>query len=390
MVTDARRLCSKLYYLVASVSLLWAVTQVYLLNKLMQTPQNQKDENPIGVSSIMHQSGPNSGLEPVRKRRFSDPSTLPLLTSLGPNFVTTTTGCRRARWVYQDNSLEQRWKDCAKDLKQQAFSIKVIPEDLKAYDTIYVPFKNLEKFVDQALDKIRVSVVIISGGQQIFSPPAETVERLLHSSYVQKWFCQNPVDPHHPKISPFPYGLQDLPHKHEESAKKLEMYKHFFLNYTTANINKSSGLSIYAGYIKTGPKRPNRDLVPHLEKKVPVEKYFADVAAHTYILAPNGDRPECYRHLEALGLGTVPITELDPFQYRHLNEGPIIYNTSTWDLNTLQLTLDPHPVVNRNMVLEEYWMEYVDFLVGHPLRWWDWYHFEPSLLEDILRRSDKD
>jgi hypothetical protein len=184
----------------------------------------------------------------------------------------------------------------------------------------------------------------------------------------------------------------------------MELYKQFFLNYTettssppvvtsstgTSTTNGTgTGTSIYMGYIRTGPKLPNREKVPRRSKSTSPEQYFADVAATTYILAPNGDRPECYRHLEALGLGTVPITELDPFLYRHLREGPVIYNTPTWDLDLLKETLDPRPVVNRNLILEEYWMDYIDFEAGRPLRWWDAKRKRPSFLDEILRRPDE-
>jgi hypothetical protein len=247
-----------------------------------------------------------------------------------------------------------------------------------------------------------LDVIILSGGQQKHIPSNKIIEALLNNSHVHHWFCQNPdlqggKDPYHSKISPFPYGLQDLPHNRAGSERLLELYKQLFLNYTetsppvmtSTSSTRTNGTSIYTGYIRTGPKLPNRDKVPHRSKSVSPEQYFADVAANTYILAPNGDRPECYRHLEAIGLGTVPITEMDPFLYRHLREGPVIYNTPTWDLDTLKETLDPHPIVNRNLVLEEYWMEYVDFEAGRPLRWWDIKHKRPSFLDEILLRTEE-
>jgi len=42
--------------------------------------------------------------------------------------------------------------------------------------------------------------------------------------------------------------------------------------------------------------------------------------------------------------------------------------------------LKTFPVVNRNMVFEEYWMEYVERVVEHPLRWWDRAQKQKSLL----------
>ena len=61
---------------------------------------------------------------------------------------------------------------------------------------------------------------------------------------------------------------------------------------------------------------------------------------------------ECYRHYEAIGLGVVPITQLDSYLYRHLQSGPVIYNTTEWNISNLEKVLDPEPISNRNLVFE--------------------------------------
>lgn len=82
------------------------------------------------------------------------------------------------------------------------------------------------------------------------------------------------------------------------------------------------------------------------------------------LVSPDGDGPDCYRHYEALGFGTVPITELDPFLYRHLSYAPVIYNNTDWNLTSLKAKLDPNPSVNRNLIWEEFWIDYVDSTVN--------------------------
>jgi hypothetical protein len=104
------------------------------------------------------------------------------------------------------------------------------------------------------------------------------------------------------------------------------------------------------------------------------------------VLSPNGDRPECYRHYEALGVGTVPITELDPLLYRHLKDGPVIFNNVDWNLTRMEESLPRPPLsVNPRQVYEEFWMEYAEGVVGRPLRWLDKLHRIPALLEDLAK-----
>ena len=103
--------------------------------------------------------------------------------------------------------------------------------------------------------------------------------------------------------------------------------------------------------------------------------YLREILQSKYVLSPDGNHPDCHRHYESIGLGAIPITQLDPYFYSHLREGPIIYNNTIWNLTELNSSLPMmqprRRSVNRNMVFEEYWIEYVERIVGRPLRWWD-------------------
>jgi hypothetical protein len=79
--------------------------------------------------------------------------------------------------------------------------------------------------------------------------------------------------------------------------------------------------------------------------------YFLEMAKSKYVVSPNGDRPDCYRHYEAIGLGAVPITQLDPVLYAHFGFGSAIFNNMQWNLALLEKELDPWPIVNHNMII---------------------------------------
>lgn len=163
------------------------------------------------------------------------------------------------------------------------------------------------------------------------------------------------------KISPFPYGLKEFGYR---GPLAFTAYKKVFfqsLNHTSAK----KETNIYAGYISNAD--PSRRLIPS-GKKLEPEDFFHEVTQAKYILSPNGDRPECYRHYEVIGLGAVPITEMHPYLHRHL--GPVVYNNSVWNMEYLEEKMKPtEPVVNRNLIFEDYWMSYVDHTVGVELNW---------------------
>lgn len=142
-------------------------------------------------------------------------------------------------------------------------------------------------------------------------------------------------------------------------------------------------------------------------KKLPNDEYYDMIATSRFMYSPNGDRPECYRHYEAIAFGTIPITELDQELYPHFANFPIIYNNSNWrnlteneaiemilsqqknmkkstggrsssfsssSRNTTAMSVATAKILNgvqRNMIFEEYWLEYVEKIVGRKLRWYD-------------------
>lgn len=299
---------------------------------------------------------------------------------------------------------------------------------LRPNDTIFVPFTSLDDFVNAVLSQLTVDVVLISGHPFNVRPPSSTlIQQLIHHPHVVAWFCQNlpkygGTDPYHNKVYPFPYGLNEKENKlgwmtlpaykrvlfeglnstvraalSNEDVTELddideEGIHTMMLNDTRSkryyDDNKKS-IFIYAGPLKAVEAKAmaksgvedtssGRKDIPGTHSKTQYKKerlvpydYFTQIAKSRYILSPDGDRPECFRHYEALGLGSVPITELDPVLFRHLHEGPIIYNNHVWDTQVLQHTLDPYPNVNRNLIREDYWLEWVERQVGRRLTWSD-------------------
>lgn len=130
---------------------------------------------------------------------------------------------------------------------------------------------------------------------------------------------------------------------------------------------------VYLGYISKNTN-DGRKSVPMTEReKVPFDVYLRNVAKSKFILSPNGMKPECYRHYEAIGLETIPITELNEKYSYHLY-GSIVYNFTDWTMietTTTSTTAFQNELLpkyyqqvrytkNNNMIFEEYWMEYIE------------------------------
>jgi hypothetical protein len=137
----------------------------------------------------------------------------------------------------------------------------------------------------------------------------------------------------------------------------------------------------------TNPQRLNIPSGPFVGS----QRYLSEMHASKYVFSPDGDRPECYRHYEAIAMGAMPITQLDASTHFHL-AGNVIFNNSMWNVTLLEATLPQNPQVNQRLIFEEYWMEYVERTVGRPLRWWDSSRkLRCSLAEiaDIVRKENE-
>ena len=120
---------------------------------------------------------------------------------------------------------------------------------------------------------------------------------------VAHWFSQNPIYESDATYSAFPYGIEEVMWeayaeallKHSGSTKKSLSVQHLHLSITNAE----------------------RTILPERPLLKPND-YYAEISRAQFLLSPPGDRPECYRHWEAIGLGTVPISSVNETYHRPL------------------------------------------------------------------------
>jgi hypothetical protein len=307
------------------------------------------------------------------------------------NLVSVFTGCSISAWTY-DGPTFRRWKvpffdDCKCHHEERNLTARDITSStaaslLKPGDTLYVEFTKIPHFVQHTLPRITANFVLISGQNHLIPQKPkpltyvwdqDTFDAIINSPRITHWFLMNmniyAQDPDHPKLHPFPYGLGSSSEKYTKDTAKVGMnpMQAFKEELSIHGIEKNN--SIFAGYFSMRTNKEKRKLVPQ-GNKMPPSQHFRRMHESFYVVSPNGDRPDCYRHYEAIGLGSKPITQMSPKYYRHFGEH-VVYNQTTWDLDELETQLSKSPQVNRRLVFEEYWMEYVERVVGRPLQWWD-------------------
>ena len=267
---------------------------------------------------------------------------------------------------------------------------------IRVNDVIFVAFSRLQEFTSRFLPLIHADVVLITTAFGHMYPDwVHTVApNITDHPHIVAWFATNIGNytggyQRHTKVHSFPLGLKPevgpAPYR-----RPIPFYRQVFLqNYYNAT-KKTNTLFVSPVRDTNGDR--NKIVPPPPQGIMGYTEYLQHIAASYYVFSPDGDHPDCHRHYESIGLGAVAVTQLDPDLYPHF--GPpgrnIIYHNTEWNMTKLiheQLAVPPSIAgtsVERNMVFEEYWMEYVETVVQRPLRWWDGTAQRPALLQDFV------
>jgi len=171
------------------------------------------------------------------------------------------------------------------------------------YDIIYVQVNFFERFCLQHLDRLGKKIVLMTGqwhSPQILRSPLS--DRVLNHPNIVLWVSQNPIYHDHPKYMAFPYGVEYY---------KIDEYANVILNHDGKKANKVKYLPVSTN---THPCRFHLPVLP----KLPALEFFTRVADTQFLISPIGDRNDGFRHWEAIGLGAIPICNLDKDLYECL------------------------------------------------------------------------
>lgn len=115
---------------------------------------------------------------------------------------------------------------------------------------------------------------------------------------VVKWFCVN-AEVDDPRVVPIPFGVGS-----KEVCEQIEGYpertrdKLLYVNFQFYNTDR---YRLFAHL--------NRYPEVTCKQQVPFDEFLEDLATHKYVLCPPGNGLDCYRTLESIYMGAIPILE---------------------------------------------------------------------------------
>ena len=196
---------------------------------------------------------------------------------------------------------------------------------------------------------------------------SDTTDKVLASSNIILWISQNPIYENNDKYMAFPYGI---------NMKDISLYYSHLVSVNMdisgnrqllqQNKNKNilhTNLNVEDWYPEDHIRHKYSCFGVDSPERLGYIQYLKEITRSRYILSPQGDRPDCYRNYEAIGLGCIPISNLDEGFQEIFGENMIYRNGEDMQkiLQTSRVTVDDqdnkYKLPNRRIILSSYWRE---------------------------------
>lgn len=230
---------------------------------------------------------------------------------------------------------------------------------IKEGDIIQVQVDLFYTFIKHILPHISCKVVVITS--QFHLPQIHKhslTDELLNNDKIILWISQNPIYANHKKYMAFPYGIyhQDV---------------NAYMNFVKKNRNCISNIDTKTNLCYNSPvsltsKIRNNPIFNNKNSRVPYEDYLNNILKSKFTISPSGDRDDCYRHYECIGLNSIPISNIN---YTEIFENEMIY--SNIDdigkiINGIKNDMIFHET-NKDILTIDYWKEKMLFRI-HELK----------------------
>jgi hypothetical protein len=183
--------------------------------------------------------------------------------------------------------------------------------DIKNFEIIQVQVDLFDFFYDKILPVIiknNIKVVIITS--QWHLPQIKKTHKtddLLNNSNIILWISQNPIYTNNEKYMAFPYGI---------CHKNINEYVNFI---NSNNINTDKNIKILNQFARAHAHLPNN----HIRKMFDIfgknsgkgnlnySEFLRNILNAEFVISTSGDRDDCYRHYECIGLNAIPVSNIN-------------------------------------------------------------------------------
>ena len=274
-----------------------------------------------------------------------------LVTPLAPYFICnhfiSTEIHRDSGWKYVGINLDLKANDLLKNKNY---------DDIKNFEIIQVQVDYFNFFYDEILpiickNNIRVIIITSQWNLPQINKNNKT-DALLNHDNIILWISQNPIYSNNKKYMSFPYGLLHT---------TLTDYVNFIKSNNFNNVKNIKILNQKANVHAHLPNNHIRKMVDIFGKdsgcNLSYNDFLTNILNSEFVISTVGDRDDCYRHYECLGLNAIPISNINNDNYKDIFEENMIYSYAEEMINMIndKIVYYNYKKPNRDILTISYW-----------------------------------
>jgi hypothetical protein len=279
-----------------------------------------------------------------------------LITPLAPYFI-----CNHFISTEIHNTLDSKYIGLTLNLNANDLIKNENYNDIKNFEIIQIQVDLFDFFYDKILPiiiKNNLKVIIITSQWHLPQIKRNNkTDDLLNNTNILLWISQNPIYTNNQKYMSFPYGI---------CHNNINDYVNF-INSNNININKN--IKILNQYASVHNHLPNNHIrkIFHIfgknsgKENLNYTEFLTNILKSEFVISTSGDRDDCYRHYECIGLNAIPISNIND-GYKDIFEDNMVYSNADEmikmiNYNTVNYN---YKKPNRNILTISYWISKIN------------------------------
>ena len=276
-----------------------------------------------------------------------------LVTPLAPYFI-----CNHFISTEIHNNSGSKYVDMNLKLKANDLIKNNNYNDIKNFEIIQIQVDLFDFFHNEILPiiiKNNIKVVIITS--QWHLPQIQRnykTDNLLNNSNIILWISQNPIYENNEKYMAFPYGI---------CHTNINDYVNFIkLN----DINTDKNIKILNQYACVHGHLPNNHIRKMFDifgknsgngNNINYTEFLTHILNSEFVISTSGDRDDCYRHYECIGLNAIPVSNING-GYKDIFGDNMVYSNAEEMINMINKNIVNYiyKKPNREILTISYWV----------------------------------
>ena len=276
-----------------------------------------------------------------------------LVTPLTPYFI-----CNHFISTEIHNHPDNKYVGMNLELKSNDLIKNKNYDDIKNFEIIQIQVDLFDFFYNEILPiivKNDIKVVIITS--QWHLPQIQRnnkTDDVLNNSNIILWISQNPIYENNEKYMAFPYGL---------CHTNINDYVNFIKQ---NDIDTDKNIKLLNQYATTHSNLPNNHIRKMFDifgknsgngNSINYTEFLTNILNSEFVISTPGDRDDCYRHYECIGLNAIPVSNING-GYKDIFGDNMVYSNPEEMVNMIN-----HNIVNyvykkpnRDILTIYYWV----------------------------------